>query len=67
MIELISFLISKTYKGVVRYTGARDSLRILATVLGGSAVLFIVNLITRFFAGKYYIPHSVKNTKYCGF
>ncbi len=44
---------------MVRYTGARDSLRILGTILIGSVVLFFVNIITRFVAGKYYIPHSV--------
>jgi len=58
-VRLLSFLASKTYKGVVRYTGARDSLRILGTVLAGSVLLFIINIITRFVVGKYYIPHSV--------
>ncbi|MGZ3865757.1 MAG: polysaccharide biosynthesis protein [Bacteroidia bacterium] len=58
-VRLISFLLTKTYKGVVRYTGSRDSIRILITVLGGSIVLFIINIATRFVAGKYYIPHSV--------
>jgi len=58
-VRLLSFLASKTYKGVVRYTGARDSLRILGTVLAGSVLLFIINIITRFVMGKYYIPHSV--------
>ncbi|MGZ3862782.1 MAG: polysaccharide biosynthesis protein [Bacteroidia bacterium] len=58
-VRLISFLITKTYKGVVRYTGSRDSIRILITVVSGSIVLFIINIATRFIAGKYYIPHSV--------
>ena len=58
-VRLLSFLFSKTYKGVVRYTGARDSIRILITVVAGSVFLFIINLITRVVAGKYYIPHSV--------
>ncbi len=58
-VRFLSFLFSKTYKGVVRYTGARDSIRILVTVFAGSVFLFIINLVTRFVAGKYYIPHSV--------
>lgn len=58
-VRCLSFLLTKTYKGVVRYTGARDSLRILGAVLAGSLVLFIVNIVTRFIVGKYYIPHSV--------
>src|SRR5437879_5250117 len=39
-VRLLSFLFTKTYKGVVRYTGARDSLRILGTILAGSIFLF---------------------------
>ncbi|HWY37992.1 MAG TPA: hypothetical protein VNY73_05500, partial [Bacteroidia bacterium] len=59
LVRLVSFLFTKTYKGVVRYTGSRDSMRILITVMAGSVLLFIINIITRFIAGKYYIPHSV--------
>jgi FlaA1/EpsC-like NDP-sugar epimerase len=58
-VRLLSFLVTKPYKGVVRYTGARDSMRILGTVLAGSIALFIINIATRLVAGKYYIPHSV--------
>lgn len=58
-IRFLSFLFSKTYKGVVRYTGSRDSVRILLVVLLGSAVLLLINFITRIVSGVYYIPHSV--------
>ena len=51
-VRLLSFLFSITYKGVVRYTGARDSIRILITVVAGSILLFIINIITRFIAGN---------------
>lgn len=58
-VRLFSFLATKTFKGVVRYTGARDSLRILGAIIAGSVLLFIINIITRFTLGQYYIPLSV--------
>lgn len=59
-IRLISFLIAKPYKGVVRYTGSKDAARIFLAVLIGSAVIFIINIISRFFiTGTYIIPHSI--------
>lgn len=58
-IRLLSFLISKTYKGVVRYTGSKDSVRILLVIMAGSISLFVINFISRLIAGVYYIPQSV--------
>lgn len=58
-IRLVSFFISKTYKGVVRYTGSRDALRILAVVILGSVVMFLVNVITLYVNGVYVMPNSV--------
>lgn len=58
-IRFISFLFSKTYKGVVRYTGSKDSMRILLIVLLGSGILFFINFTTRLIVGVYYIPQSV--------
>ena len=58
-IRFFSFVISKTYKGVVRYTGSKDSMRILLIVLLGSGILFLINFTTRLIMGVYYIPQSV--------
>jgi FlaA1/EpsC-like NDP-sugar epimerase len=58
-IRFFSFFFSKTYKGVVRYTGSKDSVRILLVVLLGSGILLLINFITRLISGVYYIPHSV--------
>jgi len=58
-IRFFSFLISKTYKGVVRYTGSKDSMRILFVILSGSGLLFLINFTTRIIVGIYYIPQSV--------
>ena len=59
-IRFISFFISKTYKGVVRYTSSRDTVRIFLVILAGSFVIFILNQISlRFVLGSYFIPTSV--------
>lgn len=59
-IRAVSFFISKTYKGVVRYTGSNDAMRIFKVVIIGSACLFIVNLITYYLLlGYYIIPTAI--------
>lgn len=59
-IRAISFFISKTYKGVVRYTGSNDAMRIFKVVITGSVCLFIVNLITYYvLLGYYIIPTAI--------
>lgn len=59
-IRLLSFLIAKPYKGVVRYTGSKDAARIFLSVLIGSGVIFIINIVSRIFiTGTYIIPHSI--------
>jgi len=60
LVRLITFFISKTYKGVVRYTGAKDATRIFAIILLSSFVLYLINIFTRqILLGYYIIPHSV--------
>lgn len=58
-IRAISFYLSKTYKGVVRYTGSRDAIRILSVVLLGSLLMFVVNAITYFTLGYFIAPSAV--------
>lgn len=59
-IRFISFALSKTYKGVVRYTSSRDTARIFMVILVGSATVYIFNLISLYFVlGYYFIPNSV--------
>lgn len=59
-VRLISFFFSKTYKGVVRYTSSRDTMRIFAVVIAGSFLIFILNVLCGQFVLKYYfIPTSV--------
>lgn len=59
-IRLISFIISKTHKGVVRYTSSKDATRIFLVVIIGTVVISLVNL-TLFYTGDrtYIIPNSI--------
>ncbi len=59
-IRFISFFVSKTYKGVVRYTSSRDTVRIFLVIVGGSLGVFLINLIgLKFVLNYYFIPNSV--------
>ncbi len=58
-IRLVSFIISKTYKGVVRYTGSSDAMRIFKVVVSGSLCMFIVNIITLYSAGYFIVPTAI--------
>lgn len=44
-IRLVSFFISKTYKGIVKHTSSKDSQNIFITLTSGSIVFVIINLI----------------------
>ncbi|MES2679892.1 MAG: nucleoside-diphosphate sugar epimerase/dehydratase [Bacteroidota bacterium] len=58
-IRFISFFVSKTYKGVVRYTSSRDTIRIFLVILVGSLIVFFLNLASLKTVGYYFIPSSV--------
>lgn len=59
-VRFLSFLFSKTYKGVVRYTSSKDAARIFSVVLAGSVLVYLTNLIHYFFIDHtYYIPNSI--------
>ncbi|MBS1763412.1 MAG: polysaccharide biosynthesis protein [Bacteroidetes bacterium] len=58
-VRLISFLMSRTYTGIIRYTSYKDSQRIFITLAGGTILLFIINLISFRISGKYVAPYSI--------
>ncbi len=59
-VRFISFFISKTYKGVVRYTSSRDTVRIFLVIITGSIFIFLLNIIgLKFILHYYFIPNSV--------
>jgi FlaA1/EpsC-like NDP-sugar epimerase len=53
------FLIIKTYAGIIRYTSAQDSFRILFSVLIGNGLFFIVNLFLVSFNNAPYISNVI--------
>ncbi|MCD4834037.1 MAG: polysaccharide biosynthesis protein [Bacteroidales bacterium] len=56
----ITFLIFKTYAGIIRYSGAKDTERIFMVAISGSVVFIIINAINYFFInGTFIIPSSI--------
>ncbi|RLD67006.1 MAG: polysaccharide biosynthesis protein [Bacteroidetes bacterium] len=58
-IRLISFIISRTYAGIVRYTGTKDTERILFVIFSGSLVLLVSNFISYYSNGSFIMPLSI--------
>ena len=60
LIRSISFVIARSYAGIIRYTSTGDALRVFGTVLSGSLVFVITNLVTFYLIGNFFfIPFSV--------
>lgn len=59
LIRFISFAISKTYKGVVRYTSSRDTVRIFTVILAGSFAIVALNQVWLVFTETYFISNAV--------
>ena len=56
----VTFLIFKTYAGIIRYSGAKDTERVFLVAITGSLVFIVVNVLNYFFLkGSYIIPFSV--------
>ena len=58
-VRLISFIISRTYAGIVRYTGTKDTERILFVIFSGSLVLLLSNFISYYTNGSFIMPLSI--------
>ena len=56
---LASTLITKSYAGIVRYTGIQDGLRIIRTELLNVGIVVIINLINYYNFGRNIVPFSV--------
>jgi FlaA1/EpsC-like NDP-sugar epimerase len=59
LINSIVFLSTKSYSGIIRYTSAQDSVRILCSVMISTGVYFIFNLFAISFLTKPLIPNTV--------
>jgi len=59
-IRFITFIIAKTYSGIIRYTNTRDTVRLFLVILLGSISFLVINLISYFFfTHNFIIPASV--------
>jgi FlaA1/EpsC-like NDP-sugar epimerase len=54
-----SFLIFRTFAGLLRYTSSTDSLRVLYVVSSGSGIFILINIISFMHSGESFIPMSV--------
>ena len=55
----ISSLVSRSYAGIVRYTGMQDAGRIFVTIFSGSTLTFLVSYVNYKLTGAYLIPGSI--------
>ncbi|MCB0490480.1 MAG: polysaccharide biosynthesis protein, partial [Cyclobacteriaceae bacterium] len=56
---LVATLITKSYAGIVRYTGVDDGFRIFYTALLSLGIASLTNLVYYYNSGKNLIPYSV--------
>lgn len=60
IIRMLSFLISKTYSGIIRFTSTQDAKRVFFTLMAGTG-LFVIISVLRFYwwDGYFMLPKSV--------
>ena len=58
--RILSFILGKTYAGIIRYTSTEDTQRIFFVVLTGSSLFVALNSLRFYlFDGIYFIPFSI--------
>jgi FlaA1/EpsC-like NDP-sugar epimerase len=60
-VRAVSFYISKTYQGIIRYTGSKDAQRIFIVVTAGSAFLALLSLVMSYVREErlFLLPYSI--------
>ncbi len=60
LIRAISFIIFRTYSGIVRHTSSQDIIKIFLAVLSGSLFFSLTNVVTfHSHYGKFFVPFSI--------
>jgi len=60
IIRAATFILSRSYAGIIRYTSTRDALRVIVTIFSGSVVFGITNLVTFYLINRtFFIPFSI--------
>ena len=57
VVRAISFVIARSYAGIIRYTSTGDAMRVFGTILGGSITFALTNLFTFYVIGNFFL-HS---------
>jgi FlaA1/EpsC-like NDP-sugar epimerase len=56
----LSFVVSKTYAGIIRYTSTEDASRIFLVIMAGSILFSVMNLVSFYFINEQHlIPFSI--------
>jgi len=59
-IRSITFLIFRTYAGIIRYSGAKDTERIFIVAISGSILFIIINILNYYLINRtFIIPFSI--------
>jgi len=60
LVRFVSFLIGRTYVGIIKYTSTEDVVRIFLVVFSGSLIFVLTNLVTYYvISGLFFIPFSI--------
>lgn len=60
IIRIVSFILGKTYAGIIRFTGTQDSMRLLRTLAIGSVIFAVFNPLKFYFwDGAYFLPYTI--------
>lgn len=59
LVRIITFVIFKTYAGIIQYTSTEDGVRIFYTVTFGTVVMALSNIVSLYITTKYIVPYSV--------
>ena len=58
-VRILSFFLTKTYAGIIRYTSSKDIQRIAANLFTGSIVFALFNLVTFKTSDVFFIPFGI--------
>ncbi|MCF8406032.1 MAG: polysaccharide biosynthesis protein [Bacteroidales bacterium] len=59
-VRALSFIIARTYAGIIQYTSTEDAIRISLVVFSGSALFSVLNILFYYYInGTFIIPFSV--------
>jgi len=60
LIRAGSFVIARSYAGIIRYTSTSDAIRVVLTIFCGSVIFSLTNIFTYYFVHHHFlIPYSI--------